>query len=65
MSQTSTKWVNRASLWERIKIGWKQFGEVTCAACGQTLDLEDIQDEDELRETWNDHVTVSGGSRYV
>jgi hypothetical protein len=62
---SASKWATRAGLWERIKIAWKQFGEVTCVACGQTLDLEDVADEAELEELWNDHVDDAGGSRYV
>jgi hypothetical protein len=65
MSQTSTKWIDRASLWERLRIAWKQFGTVVCEDCGQRIDLEDVETDAELEARWNDHVEEAGGSRYV
>jgi hypothetical protein len=65
MSSTSTRWAERAGLRERLIVAWRHYGEITCAACGTTLDLEAADDEKDVAQLWNDHVDDAGGTRYV
>jgi hypothetical protein len=50
---------------DRLRIGWREYGEVRCEDCGETVDLSEAATLDEAMQIWNDHVEAAGGELYV